>query len=76
LSNWYVEVPANEQISQGDILFNCPIVVASPELDPANPPDYVGRVDNLIDTADVVVLTQACDLEDCRALLWRCLGIR
>lgn len=64
MSNWYIEVPVDEAISQGDILFNCPIVISSPELDPASP-DKVGEVHNLVDTADVIVLTQACDLEDC-----------
>lgn len=63
--NWYEIVPANRELTQGDLIFDCPVPVWK-----SQPIDRNGS--NLIETlrtsyeflsADLVVLTQACDLE-------------
>ncbi len=64
MNTWYLEFPATENISQGDILTNCPVFLNLPELDPASP-DKIGAIETKVDTIDVVVMNQACDLEDC-----------
>jgi hypothetical protein len=67
MENWYKVISPDENISQGDILFNCPIFV----------PDYPGEELSINDfetlegreiptdvkRANVIVLNQACDLE-------------
>ena len=62
---WYEVVNANIELTQGDIIFDCPVVRwASKSIEP-------GAVDSFeilksaieVVLADVVVITQACDLE-------------
>jgi hypothetical protein len=62
-SDWYQEVEATVPVTQGDLMFNCLLIAWKPE-----PFDSIERRTGLtrqIDTieADVVVMTQACDLE-------------
>lgn len=70
-SNWYLEVDASEKISQGDIFLNCPIYKLEPgdlssigyDLEKLK---SVGDEERDINWyyADLVVMTQACDLEN------------
>ncbi|MFB6475792.1 hypothetical protein ACFCW7_23310 [Paenibacillus glucanolyticus] len=62
MSNWYLELDPNEHLSQGDILMNLPIVLSQPIIDEEDPYN-IKDVDNIVDNMDVVVMTQACDLE-------------
>lgn len=62
MSNWYKELQPEEKISQGDVFFNFPIVLAKPRLNSDDPYD-IQEIDNIVDNIDVVVMTQACDLE-------------
>jgi len=62
--SWYQEVSANERLTQGDIILDCPLVQwVSKPVDLKN--DYKETLKSLIGVvrADVVVITQACDLE-------------
>jgi hypothetical protein len=65
-NNWYKKVSATESLTQGDIIFDCPVSVWT-EI----PLDLKRR--NELETiqtavrfklADVIVMTQACDLEN------------
>ncbi|MEQ9369399.1 MAG: hypothetical protein RIG63_10270 [Coleofasciculus chthonoplastes F3-SA18-01] len=63
---WYEAVDANTKLTQGDIIFDCPVVCwASQPIEPE-----IGKeVETLksaikVIKADVVVMTQACDLEN------------
>jgi hypothetical protein len=63
---WYVTVGPSERLTQGDIIFDCPLVswFAAP-IQVTGPDSEVealkqGRV---VFQADVIVMTQACDLE-------------
>jgi hypothetical protein len=61
-NGWYELVNADVPITQGDIIFNCPLISWAPE------PVTIDKLENLTTAtvgiaADVVVLTQACDLE-------------
>ncbi len=55
---WY-EVVEGDKISQGDIIENCPVVIVPPtgDIDTGDEPEVT------IQTIDVIVMTQACDLE-------------
>ncbi|CAN5162315.1 hypothetical protein BH10PLA2_BH10PLA2_22010 [soil metagenome] len=60
---WYDLVHCTDSITQGDILLGCPILnwLPNPPPDPhtdANLKDYAGAF-----SEDVIVMTQACDLE-------------
>ena len=62
---WYEEVDASTRLTQGDLILNCPLVTWNPQ--PLQP-DAGGATESLramVDAieADVVVMTQACDLE-------------
>jgi hypothetical protein len=75
MSNWYKEISPGEPISQGDIFFDCPIFMSLPTINPSDPRN-ITEVETIIDNADVVVMTQACDLENRKtesvvvAMLW------
>ena len=63
--SWYHEIAPSEPITQGDIIFDCPILTWR-----YPPPDSSGLqseddLKKLIEAeiADIVVMTQACDLE-------------
>jgi hypothetical protein len=56
---WY-EVVEGEDLEQGDILFQCPVLKPAPEwmID-----DFQqGEIPTLIEIVDAVVMTQSCDL--------------
>jgi hypothetical protein len=62
--SWYQEVSAIEPLTQEDIILDCPLVQWIPKpFDLKN--DYKETLKSLIGVvrADVVVITQACDLE-------------
>ena len=63
--SWYAVVDAARALTQGDLIFDCPLMGWK-----AGPVDFDGRDERTVlraanhaITADVVVLTQACDLE-------------
>jgi hypothetical protein len=58
--DWY-EVRNGDVVRQGDILFGFPVAVV-PELPWPIPPDHKPAVD--LETYDLVVMTQSCDLEN------------
>jgi hypothetical protein len=66
MNTWYLKIPASQPISQGDILFHCPVFKNIPMFD-WDDPRIVVDMQTVVDYADVVVMTQACDLEDCSA---------
>lgn len=62
---WYEEVPASTRLTQGDLIFDCPLIGWQPELLRTQ---GVAETEALRGAAaaikgDVVVMTQACDLE-------------
>jgi len=62
---WYEEVEATTRITQGDMILNCPLIAWSVEpfqLSGRNEAEVLRSRTNAVQ-ADVVVMTQACDLE-------------
>jgi len=64
---WYEHVAPNTPLTQGDLISDCPLLAWKPEpieLRPDHDPEHevLKAASNAI-RADVVVLTQACDLE-------------
>jgi hypothetical protein len=63
---WYRTAPAEEPLSQGDIIYSCPVVNWRPEvrLDFSSGQEVlpVGELLNA-ERGHVIVMTQACDLE-------------
>lgn len=62
--SWYAVVDANTALTQGDLIFDCPLIAWNSE-----PVDLAGQDElevlkavNHATVADVVVMTQACDL--------------
>jgi len=55
---WY-EVVEGADLEQGDLLFSCQVIVPAPELFLPFPPDGIPV---RVDTFDVVVMPQSCDL--------------
>lgn len=55
---WYEEINNSEDITQGDILLNCPVAIMNKNLNIEN-----GQVDAEIKYVDGIILTQACDLK-------------
>jgi hypothetical protein len=64
-NDWYESVGPTTRLTQGDLIFNCPIVVWKSELPQFqdNQENEVLRGAMEVTQADVVVMTQACDLE-------------
>lgn len=63
---WYEIVEAGERLTQGDLILNCPLIAW--KSDPLQLPQNTDETDALQGAttaiqADVVVMTQACDLE-------------
>jgi hypothetical protein len=63
---WYEIVEASERLTQGDLILNCPLIAWKP--DPLQLPENSEEANVLQGAttaiqADVVVMTQACDLE-------------
>ena len=63
---WYRKAPAGDPLTQGDIIFSCPVVGWRPEvgLDFSSGQETL-PVGELLDAqrVNVIVMTQACDLE-------------
>lgn len=63
---WYRLAPAEERLSQGDLIFQCPIINWGPgpleHHAAGSGPEVLRQLIHSIQ-ADVVVMTQACDLE-------------
>jgi hypothetical protein len=55
---WF-EVVEGDEISQGDIIMNCPVVIVPPLEDLSEGAEF----DVVMKTIDVIIMTQACDLE-------------
>jgi hypothetical protein len=66
-NNWYRVIDPTENISQGDILFNCPLFVPVYPSGDLNAADFENIEERELTTeiwrANVIVLNQACDLE-------------
>lgn len=63
---WYEAVDANVELTQGDIILNCPVVRwASKPVEVSNKTE-IETLRSLVEVAeiDVVVITQGCDLEN------------
>lgn len=58
---WYTLVGSDEDLLQGDLIEECPVVVA--------PPEISERVEADVITYDVTVMSQSCDLEQ-RKIDW------
>ncbi|PET68280.1 hypothetical protein CN533_27210 [Priestia megaterium] len=66
-NNWYDVIEPTENISQGDILFNCPLFIPIYPSDDLSPADFNDIEERELETevkrANVIILNQACDLE-------------
>src|SRR5206468_2043277 len=62
---WYEEVDASTRLTQGDLILNCPLVTWNPQPLQPDVGDATEGLRAMVDAveADVVVMTQACDLE-------------
>jgi len=60
---WYEVQNANAALAQGDIFYSCPVIVPPLELIPNQ------RVEVEVDTYDVIVMSQSCDLEQAKLLI-------
>ena len=58
---WYESVENTEPLSQGDIVSSCPVLTWAREVSGETPDALSGMV--RAESADVVIMTQACDLE-------------
>ncbi len=58
--NWYTQVSSNSILEQGDLLFDCPIVLPPTEGNPEEWEDFSIR------NYDVIILTQSCDLANAK----------
>lgn len=68
LDSWYAVVGADQSLTQGDLVFECPIMAWK-----AGPLQFDGEQQSLRTAcqaiaADVIVMTQACDLEHDKVL--------
>ena len=62
---WYEAVDASTRLTQGDLIFNCPLLVWKPgavSLETSRGAEVLRSAMEAA-TADVIVITQACDLE-------------
>ena len=62
---WYEAVDADMRLTQGDLISECPLIVWRPELLQIHGTDEteVLKGATIAIRADVIVMTQACDLE-------------
>lgn len=63
---WYEMAGPGERLTQGDIVFNCPLVSWAPgpiQVTGAGSELEALRQGRIAFQADVIVMTQACDLE-------------
>ncbi|MGG3115303.1 hypothetical protein [Bacillus paranthracis] len=59
--SWYEEINAETPISQGDILFDCPIFLPIPQYEFSDL-ENLSKTKMGVATANVIIMTQACDL--------------
>lgn len=61
-NGWYAVVPPDKRLTQGDLMFQCPLVTwKSADVETVDATTLKGLTEAI--EADVIVLTQACDLE-------------
>jgi hypothetical protein len=63
---WYDTVPPAERLTQGDIILDCPLVTWSPasiQVTATGSELEALKQGRIAFQADVIVMTQACDLE-------------
>ncbi len=58
---WYSLIDEESLISQGDIIFDCPIIFLNKDFD-LNNLDKPSEEKLMVATTDVIVMTQSCDL--------------
>lgn len=67
LNNWYELIQPDENISQGDIIFNCPLFIPEYPTNELSADDFEvideTKSSYNIVRSNIIVLTQACDLE-------------
>ncbi len=64
MSNWYTEIQPDQPLMQGQIIFNCPVLLLSSTSDIEHIEEgQETELNAVIVEKDVIVLTQACDLE-------------
>ena len=63
---WYEEVAADEKLTQGDIIDDCPIVTWRAESPSLEIIDHSERLKTMVEAivANVVVMSQTCDLKE------------
>jgi hypothetical protein len=57
---WYAEVSAQSKITQGDLIFDCPVLEWTGTVKAGSVDELKGLSEAIL--ADIVVMTQACDL--------------
>jgi hypothetical protein len=62
MNDWYSEVSKSEGLTQGELIFNCPVLTWSQTTGGEFSPEILSQSVSGIAT-DLVVMTQACDLE-------------
>lgn len=64
INPWYEVVDARAELTQGDLIFNCPLLTWQPGAFETQGTDESETLKNMVTAiaADVVVMTQACDL--------------
>lgn len=60
---WYEEIPATERLMQGDLILDCPVVTWHEKLQLRETVEATLKATVNVIEVDVVVMTQACDLE-------------
>ncbi len=65
-NNWYEIVSARKPLTQGDLIFDCPVSVWKKDISNPARKSEIDILKSSIEfiSADVVVMTQACDLEN------------
>ena len=58
---WYEIVPADQRLTQGDLIFDCPLLSWNKSFEQAETDVDSVRKAVLVFRADVVVMTRACD---------------
>lgn len=66
INSWYEVVDAKIRLSQGDIILDCPIVQWANSTIEGEKGSIDSHLESLVKAtkADVIVMTQACDLEN------------
>ena len=64
-NSWYQLVSAETKITQGDLVMNCPVLEWSGALDGEVGSNTLKQLAEGV-AADVIVMTQACDLAQCK----------